>query len=220
MIRACIFDLDGVIVDTAKYHFIAWRRLANELGFDFTEEKNEQLKGVSRMDSLDLILEWGGVEKSQEEKEALAEKKNSWYREYILDMDDSEILEGVMPFLNNLEERGIRKAIGSSSKNATTIIEQIGLKDRFEAIIDGNKLTRSKPDPQVFQLGADVMALQPKECIVFEDAERGVDAALAGDFYAVGIGGDNLSHAHAVVPDFVGRTFEDILAQLPEAANQ
>jgi len=220
MIRACIFDLDGVIVDTARYHFIAWRRLANSLGFDFDEAKNEQLKGVSRMDSLDLILQWGGVEKSSEEKKALAEKKNNWYREYILEMDESEILEGVLPFLDDVENKGVRMAVGSSSKNATTIIEQIKLKDRFEVIIDGNKLTRSKPDPQVFELGAKSMALRPEECIVFEDAERGIDAALTGGFYAVGIGGANLRHAHQVIPDFIGRTFSDILAALPQTAQQ
>lgn len=218
MIKACIFDLDGVIVDTAKYHFIAWRRLANELGSDFSKAENEQLKGVSRMDSLDLILQWAGLERSDEEKEALASKKNDWYREYILKMDDSEILEGVMPFLEELEQKGIRKAVGSSSKNATTIIEQIGLKDRFEVIVDGNKISRSKPDPQVFELGAEVMALSPEECIVFEDAERGIDAALSGGFYAVGIGGENLNHAHHVIPNFMDYSFDDILRALPVSA--
>jgi beta-phosphoglucomutase len=218
MIKACIFDLDGVIVDTAKYHFIAWRRLANELGYDFSEEKNEQLKGVSRMDSLDLILEWAGQERSPEEKEALASQKNSWYREYILKMDDSEILDGILPFLDELEQKGIRMAVGSSSKNATTILEQIGLKDRFEVIVDGNKLSRSKPDPQVFELGAKAMALRPDECVVFEDAERGVDAALSGGFYAVGIGGENLNHAHLVIPDFTNHSFEQIVQALPVSA--
>ena len=218
MIKACIFDLDGVIVNTAQHHFAAWRRLANELGFDFSAEKNEQLKGVDRMDSLDLILEWGGIERTPEEKEALASKKNNWYREYILKMDDSEILEGVLPFLEELEQKGIRKAVGSSSKNASTIIEQIGLDDRFEVVIDGNKISRSKPDPQVFELGAEVMALSPQECIVFEDAERGVDAALAGGFYAVGIGGDNLSHAHYVIPNFIHHSFDEILQALPVSA--
>ena len=113
MIKACIFDLDGVIVDTAKYHFIAWRRLANSLGFDFTEEENEKLKGVSRVESLNLILHWGGIEKTEAEKAALAELKNSWYREYILKMDPSEILEVVLPFLDHLDQKGIRMAVGS-----------------------------------------------------------------------------------------------------------
>ncbi|WP_425421904.1 beta-phosphoglucomutase [Phaeodactylibacter xiamenensis] len=220
MIKAFIFDLDGVIVDTAKYHFIAWRRMANAVGSDFTEEENEKLKGVSRMESLDLILEWGGVEKTAAEKQELATQKNEWYREYILKMDDSEILEGILPFLDAAEAQGLKLAVGSSSKNATTILEQIGLKDRFEVIIDGNKLTRSKPDPQVFEMGAEAMGLKPNECVVFEDAEKGVDAALSGGFYAVGVGGDNLKHAHHVVPDFTNLTPNDILQALPAAAIQ
>lgn len=214
MIKACIFDLDGVIVDTAKYHFIAWRRLANSLGFDFTEAQNEQLKGVSRMSSLDLILEWGGVQRSPEEKQTLATQKNGWYREYILKMDDSEILEGVLPFLDELDRRGIAMAVGSSSKNGTTILQQIGLLDRFHTVIDGNKHSRSKPDPEVFQLGAEAMGVAPEECIVFEDAEKGVDAALAGGFHTVGVGGDNLSHAHFVIPDFVGLHWTDLLRKM------
>ena len=220
MIKAFIFDLDGVIVDTAKYHFIAWRRMANAVGFDFSEEENEKLKGVSRMDSLNLILKWGGAEKTEEEKRALATQKNDWYREYILKMDDSEILEGIIAFLDAATAKGIKLAVGSSSKNATTILEQIGLKDRFEVIVDGNKLTKSKPDPQVFLLGAEAMGLKPEECLVFEDAEKGVDAALAGGFYAVGVGGENLKHAHHVVPDFEGLTPDAILQALPAQAIQ
>ena len=212
MIKACIFDLDGVIVDTAKYHFIAWRRLANSLGFDFTEEENEKLKGVSRVESLNLILHWGGIEKTEAEKAALAELKNSWYREYILKMDPSEILEGVLPFLDHLDQKGIRMAVGSSSKNAGTILDQVGLTHRFETIIDGNKVSRSKPDPQVFEMGAEAMGLPPRECIVFEDAEKGVDAALAGGFFAVGVGSeDNLGHAHYVLPNFIGVSLQNIL---------
>lgn len=218
MIKAFIFDLDGVIVDTAKYHFVAWRRMANAVGSDFSEEENEKLKGVSRMDSLNLILKWGGVEKTEAEKLALATQKNEWYREYILKMDESEILEGILPFLDAAEKRGFKLAVGSSSKNATTILEQVGLKDRFEVIVDGNKLTRSKPDPQVFELGAKALGLKPEECVVFEDAEKGVDAALSGGFYAVGVGGDNLSHAHHIIPDFKRRTVDQILEALPVEA--
>lgn len=212
MIKACIFDLDGVIVDTAKYHFIAWRRLANSLGFDFSEEENEKLKGVSRIESLNLILQWGGIEKTEVEKEELATRKNNWYREYILKMDSSEILEGVVPFLDHLEQKGIRMAVGSSSKNAGTILEQVGLSHRFEAIIDGTKVSRSKPDPQVFEMGAEEMGLSPRECIVFEDAPKGVDAALAGGFIAVGVGSEeNLGHAQYVLPNFIGVSLQDIL---------
>lgn len=212
MIKACIFDLDGVIVDTAKYHFIAWRRLANELGFDFTEAENEKLKGVSRMGSLELILKWGGKEVDEPTKLELADKKNEWYRAYLKDMSADDILEGVMPFLNELKQRGIHVGLGSASKNAMTVIEQIGLKDRFEVIIDGTKTTKSKPDPQVFALGAEAMKIEPQACIVFEDAESGIQAALNGGFYAVGIGSpENLGHAHLVIPNFIGYSFDNIL---------
>ncbi len=218
MIKACIFDLDGVIVDTAKYHFIAWRRLANELGFDFTEKENEQLKGVSRMGSLDLILSWGGVELSEEEKIAWANKKNAWYREYLKDMTPDDILEGVMPFLDDLARHSIHVGLGSASKNAMTVIEQIDLQDRFEVIIDGTKTTRSKPDPQVFDLGAEAMGVEPEVCIVFEDAASGVEAALNGGFYAVGIGQpENLGHAHLVIPNFIGKTLADIVSAIEKS---
>lgn len=218
MIKACIFDLDGVIVDTAKYHFIAWRRLANELGFDFTEKENEQLKGVSRMGSLDLILGWGGIELSEEEKIAWANKKNEWYREYLKDMTPDDILEGVMPFLDDLATHKIHVGLGSASKNAMTVIEQIELQDRFEVIIDGTKTTKSKPDPQVFQLGAEAMGVEPEACIVFEDAASGVEAALNGGFYAVGIGQpENLGHAHLVIPNFIGKTLKDIVSAIEKS---
>ncbi len=211
-IHACLFDLDGVIVDTAKYHFLAWRRLANELGFDFTEQENEQLKGVSRMGSLELILQWGGLQLDETRKIELADRKNEWYKEYLQDMSPADILEGVMPFLEDLQQREMRIGLGSASKNAITVVERIGLLDTFEVIIDGNKATRSKPDPQVFALGAAALHVSPAHSIVFEDAATGVQAALNGGFYAVGIGSpDNLGHAHAVLPNFIGQTLETIM---------
>lgn len=217
MIGACIFDLDGVIVDTAKYHFIAWRKLANELGFDFSEDENEKLKGISRMDSLNLILQWGGIELNEETKVDLATKKNEWYRSYILKMQNEEILEGVLPFLTQLKSKGLRLGIGSSSKNATTILQQIEIDSWFDVIIDGTKLTKSKPDPQVFLLGASALKINPNECIVFEDAAKGVDAALAGGFYTVGIGKEEvLGHAHLVLPNFKNVQFESILNRLKQ----
>ncbi len=210
-IKACIFDLDGVIVDTAKYHFLAWRRLANELGFDFTAEKNEKLKGVSRMGSLELILQWGGIELSETEKHELADRKNEWYKEYLQDMSAADILEGVLPFLTELQSRNIHIGLGSASKNALTVIERIGLKNAFETIIDGNKATISKPDPQVFAMGAAELGVPPQECIVFEDAASGVQAALNGGFYTVGIGSpEHLGHAHLVIPNFIGWSFDAI----------
>ncbi len=217
MIKACIFDLDGVIVDTAKYHFQAWRRLANELGFDFSEADNEQLKGVSRMESLDIILSWGGLTLPEARKIELADRKNDWYKNLISHMQADEILPGVTDFLAELQNKGIRIALGSASKNAAPVITSIGLGGVFEVIIDGHQTTRSKPDPQVFQLAAEALALQPSECIVFEDAESGVEAALAGGFFAVGVGSPAvLGKAHTVIPGFKGMTWSNILTALQQ----
>ena len=174
MIKACIFDLDGVLVDTAKYHYRAWRRLANELGFDFTEAQNEQLKGVSRMQSLDLILNWGVIDKTTREKQALAAQKNAWYVEFIARMTPAEVLDGVTAFLDELKSRGIKTALGSASKNAPAILKQTELARHFDAVIDGNKTTKSKPDPQVFLLGAEALGVAPSGAIVFEDAAKGI----------------------------------------------
>lgn len=211
MIKACIFDLDGVIVDTAKYHFIAWRRLANHLGFDFSEADNEKLKGVGRMESLDIILSWGGVNLSAEEKETLAAQKNEWYKELIQHMQPDEILPGVKEFLKDLQQRGIRIALGSASKNAAEVIHSVGLEDTFDVIVDGRQTSRSKPDPEVFLLAAKGLGISPEECIVFEDAESGIDAALNGGFRAVGVGSpDILGKAHAVIPGFSGLNLDNI----------
>jgi beta-phosphoglucomutase len=210
-IKASIFDLDGVIVDTARFHFIAWRRLANELGFDFDEKQNEKLKGVSRMGSLELILKWGDIRLTEDEKQHWAAQKNEWYREFVLKMTADDILEGALPYLEATKEAGQKVVLGSASKNTPTIIEKIGLEHFFDAVIDGNKTTRSKPDPQVFEMGAEAVGVQPSASVVFEDASKGVDAALNGGFWAVGIGQPAiLGHAHLVIPNFIGRTPSEI----------
>jgi len=212
MIKACIFDLDGVIVDTAKYHFQAWRRMANELGFDFTEKENEQLKGVSRMDSINLILGWGGVSLSEADKGKWATRKNEWYLELVDKMSPNEILPGVLPLLKDLRQKEYKIALGSSSKNAVRALRKVRIYSYFNTIIDGTKTTRSKPDPQVFQMGAKRLRLSPKECIVFEDAKSGVEAALAGGFYAVGLGSPlHLGKAHLVLSSFENVTIEKII---------
>ena len=214
-IKACIFDLDGVIVDTAKYHFAAWRRMANELGFDFTKKENEKLKGVSRIDSLNLILSWGGIELTAEEKAKFAFQKNEWYLEYVSKMDNSEILEGVLPFLNELKSKDIKIALGSASKNAPTIINRVGLEKYFDALIDGNQVEKGKPNPEVFYKGAKAIGVEPRESIVFEDAPKGIEAALAGNFWAVGIGAkEDLGNAHLVIPSFVNWTLDKIIEQV------
>lgn len=187
-IKACIFDLDGVIVDTAIYHYRAWKRLANELGFDFTEKENEQLKGVSRTRSLELILGWGGIQKTDAEKEELANRKNNWYVEMINNMQPEEVLPGAREFVQACRDAGIKTALGSASKNSMMILNKTGLTALFDAIIDGNKVSKAKPDPEVFLEGARELNVAPADCIVFEDAAAGIAAAKAGGMKAVGIG--------------------------------
>jgi len=187
-IRACIFDLDGVIVDTAVYHYRAWKRLANEMGFDFTEEDNEKLKGISRVQSLELILGWGGVEKTPAEKLELATRKNTWYMQMIQEMTPEEILPGAKEFLEVVKAAGLKSALGSASKNSGLILERTGLLSLFDVIIDGNVVSASKPDPEVFLKGAEALQIPPYECVVFEDAVAGVAAARAGGMKVVGIG--------------------------------
>lgn len=199
-IKACIFDLDGVIVDTAIYHYEAWRRLANQLGFDFTEEQNEELKGISRIESLKIILNWGNLQKDEDEIVALATLKNTWYVEMITKMTPSEILPGAQEFLELVREKGYKTALGSASKNSETILKQIGLFDHFDVLVDGNKVTKSKPDPAVFLAGAEELGVDPSTCVVFEDAIAGVQAALNGGMRVVGIGNaDVLKGADLVV---------------------
>ncbi len=187
-VKACIFDLDGVIVDTAIYHFKAWKRLANQLGFDFTEEDNEKLKGVSRVRSLQLILQWGNVIKTEAEQEDLATRKNAWYVEMIGHMTPAEILPGAKEFLLTCRDAGIKTALGSASKNSMTILNKINMTDLFDAIIDGNKVSKPKPDPEVFLKGAEALNILPADCVVFEDAIAGVEAAINGGMKVVGIG--------------------------------
>lgn len=214
MIKACIFDLDGVIVDTAKFHYVAWKQLANEMGFDFTEEDNERLKGVSRMASLDILLEIGNIDLEQSKKEELAEKKNEVYLSHIMKMGPEEILPGSKEILNACRENNIKTALGSASKNAMTILNRLQLTDLFDVIIDGNKTTKAKPDPEVFLKGAEELNVPAEECIVFEDAEAGVEAALAANMRCVGIGSpENLNKAHKVV-DGLHQISIDMLNQI------
>jgi len=215
MIKAIIFDLDGVIVDTAKYHYIAWKAIASELGFDFTLEHNERLKGVSRMTSLDILLEVGGITLSIDEKLKLAERKNEHYRSYITQMTSDEILPGMSEFLRSVKALGLKAGIGSASKNTPTILKQIGLDSFFDTVIDGNKISKAKPDPEVFLTGAKELGVAPSECIVFEDAASGVEAALNGGMYCVGVGEKMvLGRAHLVIPGFVGVLADDVISKV------
>ena len=210
-IIACIFDLDGVIVDTAVYHYKAWRRLANQLGFDFTLEQNEELKGISRIDSLKKILSWGALNKSESEMQSLATLKNTWYVEMITKMTPDEILPGAKEFLELVRAKGYLTALGSASKNSTTILNQIGLIHLFDVIVDGNKVTKSKPDPEVFLAGALALNVKPEECVVFEDAIAGIQAAKTGKMRSVGIGeADVLKDADIVVEGLFEMTIEKL----------
>ncbi len=201
-LKACIFDLDGVIVDTAKYHFMAWRRLAKELGFEFTLADNEALKGVSRMASLEILLRVGGLMPGEKEKEELAARKNRWYVEFITGMTPDEILPGSIRLLKQLRKEGILTAIGSASKNARTILDGIKITDMFDVIVDGNKIHTAKPDPEVFVTGARELNTDPSCCVVFEDAQAGVEAALAGGMKCVGVGDPKLlGKADLVIPN-------------------
>lgn len=211
-LTACLFDLDGVLVDTAKYHYIAWKRLAGELGFEFTEQDNERLKGVSRMASLDILLEVGGITLDEDAKQALAEKKNAWYVEYISNMDESEILPGAREFIQALKDRGIKVALGSASKNAMLILNNTGLTPYFDAIIDGTKTAQAKPDPEVFTMGARELGARPDACVVFEDAEAGIEAAVRAGMRSVGIGSpETLGRANIVLPSLEGFTVDRLL---------
>jgi len=211
MIEACLFDLDGVVVDTARYHFIAWKALAEELGFEFTLEDNERLKGVSRMHSLDILLEIGGLNFSEPEKLAMAEKKNTLYVSYIEKMTPEETLPGVENFLQELRTAGIGIALGSASKNAPMILERIQLSGMFDAIVDGNSISEAKPNPEVFLKGAEKLGALPENCVVFEDAIAGIEAAQNANMYSVGIGDpENLGFADLVIPGFDGFTVEKL----------
>jgi beta-phosphoglucomutase len=200
MIKGFLFDLDGVIVDTAKYHYLAWKRLADKLAIPFTEADNERLKGVSRMESLDIILSLGRLELSEAVRKDLAAKKNAWYVEFITKVTPGEILPGALEFIQQAKTQDIKIALGSASKNATTILERLDIAGYFDAVITGNEVSKAKPDPEVFLKGADALGLAPEECMVFEDAAAGVEAAINGGMKCIGIGSkENLGKANKVV---------------------
>lgn len=200
--------MDGVVVDTARYHYIAWKKIAEDLGFHFSENDNERLKGVSRMDSLDILLTIGKVTLKQDQKELLADKKNNLYVSYISRMTPDEILPGVISFLDELRNNKILIALGSASKNAMTILDLINLTQKFDAVIDGNKVSRAKPDPEVFLKGASELGVNPNNCLVFEDAQAGIDAARNAGMHIIGVGqADNLKNAEFIVPGFENMNF-------------
>lgn len=182
-----IFDLDGVLVDTAVFHYQAWKRLAKQFDFDFTEAENEQLKGVSRVDSLNLILKWANKDASAEEKEQLAALKNTWYLELVENMKNGDVLPGTMELLRYLKTTGKKIALGSASKNAVRILEKTGIRHYFDAIIDGNAVVHSKPDPEVFLKAAASVGAPSTACVVLEDAQAGIEAARAAKMRVIAV---------------------------------
>lgn len=218
MIKAFLFDLDGVIVDTAHFHYQAWRRLANEkLGFDISEEFNETLKGVSRTESLERILAHGGVHLDEAAKTEYATLKNDWYVALVNGMTPDDILPGVNEFLKATQAAGIKIALGSVSKNARPILEKVGIIGFFDAIIDGTKISRGKPDPEVFLKGAEELGLLPAQCIVFEDAVAGIEAGRRAGMKTVGIGKPQvLTDATVVFENLDGVQVINVLQKISE----
>jgi beta-phosphoglucomutase len=209
--RACLFDLDGVLVDTAGFHYIAWKKLADNLGFPFTPHDNERLKGVSRMDSLDILLEIGNVTLNNDEKYRYADQKNKVYLSLISEMTPEDILPGAVRLLSSLKNLGILIALGSSSKNARLILERTGILHFFDAIVDGNLITRAKPDPEVFSLGARMLHVENRCCVVFEDAIAGIDAAHNAGMKCIGIGSSEiLGKADRVFPNLAAVGISDL----------
>lgn len=213
--KACLFDLDGVLVDTARFHFQAWHELAESLGIPFTAADNEHLKGVSRVDSLEFILRLGHMELDSVTKQRLMDAKNARYLDLVAAMSPTDVLPGVLDFLASAATAGVQLGVGSSSKNAESILDRVGLSEHFSTVIDGNRITLSKPDPQVFLFGAGALGVSPDACVVFEDAPAGIEAALAGGFTAVGIGAPEfLGKAALVIPGFSGWTWTSLCETL------
>lgn len=185
--KGAIFDLDGVLVDTAVYHFAAWKELANKFGFEFTEADNERLKGVSRMKSLEILLSIGKIDANAEQKEKWANEKNERYVKLLENLNENSLLNGAKQYLTKLHNDGILIALGSASKNAPLILKKTGIEDMFDAVVDGNSVSKAKPDPEIFLKGAELLGLQPEDCTVFEDSQAGIEAARAGGFSVVAV---------------------------------
>lgn len=213
-IQAAVFDLDGVVVDTAKYHYLAWKRLAKQLGYDLTEKDNENFKGVNRMRCMELLAEMAGLKLHNEEMTKLSEVKNSWYVEYISNMNSDEILPGFVEFITEIREKGYKTALASASKNAGIVLDRLNIRQYFDAVVDGRDVQRSKPDPQVFETAAQRLGIEPYRCVVFEDAQAGIDAARSADMLCIGIGDSRvITGADKVISGFtdigLAKFFED-----------
>lgn len=217
MISTAIFDLDGVVVDTAKYHYLAWRELADGLGFEFTPEQGEATKGVSRMASLDIVLRAGGMEDqfTAAEKQSMAAAKNSRYVELVGQMDRSEVLPGVLDFIADLRSHQVKIVLGSASRNAGLILDRCGLRPLFDAVVDGTLVTKAKPDPEIFLEGARAVGAPAACCVVFEDAKAGIEAATRAQMRSVGVGmGAELSAATTRIGSFEELSYDKLIDRI------
>lgn len=210
--RAFIFDLDGVITETSEYHFLAWKTVCKKIGYDLTRKKNEELKGVNRNKCLDLIMEWGKIRLSEKEIESLLEAKNNIYKDYIKDLNENDVCEGVLNFINDAIKNNIKIALYSASRNAKRILCQLKIIDLFTVIIDGNNVSNAKPDPEGFKIAADLTKTNTKDCVVFEDSISGIEGANKLNMYTVGIGSrDVLKNADVVYKGFKNFKIKDII---------
>lgn len=214
MIKGLIFDLDGVITDTAEYHYLAWKSLAKKMGIEMDREFNEQLKGISRMESLDLILKLGNKEEAytEEEKVELATQKNEEYKEYIKQITPKDLLPGIEQLLKDAKAEGLGMVLASASKNGPEIMKRLDIEDLFDGIVDPASLSAGKPDPEIFIKGAEMLGLDTSECVGLEDAEAGVDAINSANMFSVGVGSPSAMHnADYIVEDTKDLTLENIL---------
>ena len=210
MIRAFIFDLDGVITDTAEYHYRGWKRLADEEGLSFTREDNEQLRGIPRRESLMLILKDRVY--PEEEIQEMMERKNGYYLQFIKEISPRDLLPGAKELLEEIRAAGLKNALGSASKNAGEVIERLGIQSLFDAISDGHTVERQKPAPDLFLHAAQQLSLSPAECVVVEDAAAGVEAARSGGFRSIGLGpAERVGKADVVFPSLAGIHLSDLL---------
>ena len=210
--RAFIFDLDGVITETSEYHFLAWKTVCKKIGYDLTRKKNEELKGVNRNKCLDMIMEWGNIRLSEKEIESLLEAKNNIYKDYIKDLNENDVCEGVLNFINDAIKNNIKIALYSASRNAKRILCQLKIIDLFTVIIDGNNVSNAKPDPEGFKIAADLTKTNTKDCVVFEDSISGIEGANKLNMYTVGIGSrDVLKNADVVYKGFKNLKIKDIV---------
>ena len=218
-IKGLIFDLDGVIADTAHLHYKAWCEIGQQCGFNLSISQNEELKGISRKDSIIKIANWAGRNLSEAELEDLAKKKNEKYLKFCENMGTGDILPGVYDFIIACGKKGFKLAVGSASKNAKIILQKLGIDDLFSIIVDGNMVEKSKPDPEVFLKGAEILNLKPNSCVVFEDSQSGIQAAINAGMFSVGVGQKHLESCNHMIENFNGFSPEKLISKLSNSFN-